>query len=67
MQSKSAHSPAEDLVQPLVAARIAGVSVDTIKRWEKAGRISSIRTPTNHRRYRRADVEALIKPASAAS
>jgi excisionase family DNA binding protein len=42
------------------AAAIAGVHPDTLKRWEKAGRISSARTPTGHRRFRLEDVQALL-------
>lgn len=42
------------------AATTAGVHVDTIKRWEKAGLITSLRTPVGHRRFRRADVEKLL-------
>lgn len=45
------------------AADIVGVSVDTIKRWEKIGHITSGRTPNGHRRFRRADVERLLQPA----
>lgn len=42
------------------AARV-GVSVDTIKRWEKAGKLAQAqRTPTGHRRFRRADIERLL-------
>lgn len=44
------------------AARLLGVSRDTLKRYEHRGRISSLRTPENHRRYRRADVEKLLRP-----
>lgn len=32
-------------------ADLKAVSVDTIRRWEKAGKISSIRTDGGHRRY----------------
>lgn len=46
------------------AAALVGVHVDTLKRWEKAGRISSFRTPLGHRRYNRADVEALLTSSS---
>ncbi|MCB2413682.1 helix-turn-helix domain-containing protein [Demequina sp. TTPB684] len=48
------------------AAGLVGVSVDTIKRWEKAGHITSGRTPNGHRRFRRSDVERLLKPSSSA-
>jgi putative resolvase len=33
------------------AARILGVSVDTLRRWEAAGKIEVERTPGGHRRY----------------
>lgn len=33
------------------AARIIGVSLDTLRRWEKAGKIKSDRTEGGHRRY----------------
>jgi putative resolvase len=33
------------------AARILGVSVDTLRRWEAAGKIQVERTPGGHRRY----------------
>ena len=51
---------AADLLSVGQAAAVAGVHVDTIKRWEKAGRIAALRTPVGHRRYRRSDVEALL-------
>jgi excisionase family DNA binding protein len=37
------------------------VSPSTVRLWEKAGKIASIRTLGNHRRYRKADVEALAQ------
>lgn len=39
------------------AARMLGVSVDTIRRWEGEGRIVSTRTPGNQRRFDLAEVE----------
>ena len=33
------------------AARMLGVSVDTLRRWEAAGKIEVERTPGGHRRY----------------
>lgn len=50
----------DDLLPVGKAARLAGISRDTIKRWERAGRITSRRLPNGHRRYRRGDVEALL-------
>ena len=51
---------ADDLLPSGAAGTLAGVSRDTIKRWEANGLISSRRTPTGHRRYRRGDVEKLL-------
>ena len=59
MPNERAESP-DDLLSSGVAAAIAGVSRDTIKRWERNGQIKALRTPSNHRRYRRGDVEALL-------
>ena len=33
------------------AAKILGVSIETIRRWDRAGKIPSERTPHGHRRY----------------
>lgn len=49
-----------DLLSVGESAVIIGISRDTLKRWEAAGRVTSLRTPTGHRRFRRADIEALL-------
>lgn len=33
-------------------AEILGVTVETLRRWEQKGLLSSERTPTGHRRYK---------------
>lgn len=48
------------------AARILGVHVETLRRWESAGHIESVRTPGGQRRFRRADVETLLEKGGAA-
>lgn len=58
MQTK--HAQLELLSVSDACARL-GVSPTTLKRWEKAGRISALRTPTGHRRYHRIDVDALLR------
>lgn len=64
MQSKHAAFNAEHL--PIsAAAALIGVSTDTLRRWEKDGRISAVRTPTNHRRFLRSDIEALLTTGAA--
>jgi DNA-binding transcriptional MerR regulator len=57
----------DDLLAPSIAAALIGVSRDTLKRYEdRDGLISSVRTPSGHRRYRRSEVEALITKAKTA-
>lgn len=41
-------------------ARSFDVTIATVRRWESAGKISAVRTPGNQRRFRRADVDALL-------
>ena len=41
------------------------VHPQTLRRWETEGRITSLRTPANQRRYRRQDIEALLVPKAA--
>lgn len=48
------------------AARILGVSITTLRRWEREGRITPGRTPGGQRRYSIADVEALAAGESPA-
>ncbi|MEU9805486.1 helix-turn-helix domain-containing protein [Mycobacterium sp. NPDC050853] len=59
MQSKHASFSGKMLSVGEAAATL-GISTDTLKRWEKAGRIRSLRTPTNHRRYRQSEVDELL-------
>lgn len=40
-------------------ARLLGVSIATVRNWERDGKISSFRTPGRQRRFRVEDVEAL--------
>lgn len=65
MQTKDAANNADHLPVSAAAALI-GISGDTLKRWERAGRISSFRTPTGHRRFRRDDVLALLSDKASA-
>lgn len=43
-------------VSPREAHEILGVSVQTLRKWEKKGRIKAIRTPSGHRRYNIDDI-----------
>lgn len=46
------------------AARQVGVSRDTLRRWEKKGKLTPRRSPTNRRYYTQDQLETLLeKPA----
>lgn len=50
----------EPLLTPAQVAQAFSVDVKTVTRWAKAGKIGSVRTPGNHRRYRESEVRALL-------
>ena len=55
-----------DLLSVTAAAKLIGVHRDTLKRYEDRDHlIASVRTPTGHRRYRRAEVQALMQHRTA--
>jgi DNA-binding transcriptional MerR regulator len=51
--------PRAALLTPLEAAKRLGITVRTLHRWEEAGYVHPIRTPTNHRRYDPVEIDAL--------
>lgn len=42
------------------ASEYLGVSIDTLRRWEKKGRINPLRSPGGHRYYLKDDLDALF-------
>jgi len=51
----------DELLRPDIAARLIGITPDTLRRWANDGVLPTQRVrPGSHRRYRRSDVEALI-------
>jgi excisionase family DNA binding protein len=48
------------LLTPGEVAQLFRVDPKTVTRWAAAGRISSIRTPGGHRRFRETEVRALL-------
>ena len=50
----------EKLLTVGAAARLAEVSADTIRSWERDGRLSATRTTTGIRLFRRKDVERIV-------
>lgn len=52
--------------RPLTTGQVAdlfGVHIDTVRVWADSGRIPSFRTPGGQRRFRPADVNALLNEA----
>lgn len=59
MPKQTNHAEVE-YISPGAASKIAFLSIKTLSRLADKGEIGSIR-PSSHRRYLRADVEALVK------
>lgn len=57
MSSKDTQSTEADLVPIGEVARLFGVTVATVRRWEREGKISAERTPGGQRRFNRAEIE----------
>lgn len=49
----------QDLMTPGEAAKVLRVHRSTLGRWAKAGLVSAVTLRSGHRRYERADVEAI--------
>lgn len=64
MTDRDTYPEGADLLPIGEVARRLGVSVDTIRRWDKAGKITAIRTPTGHRRFHVAEVDRLLGTAA---
>lgn len=48
------------LLKPREVAELFRVTRRTVDQWHRLGRLTCVRTPGGHRRYRRAEVEALM-------
>ncbi len=55
----------ERLLTPGEVATLFRVDPKTVTRWAASGRISSIRTPGGHRRFREAEVRELLEGTEA--
>ena len=56
----SPSSDTEVWVKTVTAAGYLGISVPTIHRWIKAGRIKPRRTPTGAYRFRRSELDTVL-------
>lgn len=54
----------DELVGVGTAARILGVSISTVRRWEADGHIVALRTPGGQRRFRVSELRALLGDAA---
>lgn len=57
----------ERLLTPGEVAALFRVDPKTVTRWAASGRITSIRTPGGHRRFRESEVRALLSGGEQAS
>lgn len=55
----------EQLVTAREAARILGISLDTLRRWDKAGTIATVRSPANRRLVPVTEVQRLTSMRAA--
>ena len=54
------NSDHEVLLTPSEVASLFRVDPKTVTRWEKSGKLTSIRTLGGHRRYKESEVKALL-------
>ena len=54
----------ERLLAPADVARLFSVAPKTVSRWAATGRISSIRTPGGHRRFKESEILRLLELAT---
>ena len=65
MNSRHTQFPTDELLPIGDTARLFGVSVETIRRWEASGKIVGTRTLGGQRRFSRAEIER-VKAGDAA-
>lgn len=63
MATSGDRTSAEALLTPAEVATLFRVDPKTVTRWAQAGKVPSIRTLGGHRRYREADIRALLDDA----
>lgn len=50
----------DNLISIAAASKKLGVSKDTLRNWDKNGKLKSIRTMGNHRRYKKEDIDNMF-------
>ena len=62
--TQTAAPAAPEYVPAGVAAQLLHCHIDTVRRWERDGKLKAWRTPGNQRRFKRADIDALLQAAA---
>ena len=65
MTDRDTQTSEGDLLNIGAVASMFNVTVATVRNWERAGKLAAVRTPGNQRRFKRADVEKLLRPTDA--
>ncbi len=60
MQSQISESEKMDYLSIGEASEYLGISIDTLRRWEKKGRITTYRSPGGHRYFQKKDLKGLF-------
>ena len=60
-----AAAESHELLTPAEVAVLFRVNPKTVTRWARAGKLSAIRTLGGHRRFRRDEVEAVLRSEEA--
>jgi excisionase family DNA binding protein len=63
-EHQAAGTGVPDLLTPGEVAKLFGVDPKTVTKWAEAGKLSCIRTVGGHRRYKTAEICALLGPAA---
>lgn len=50
----------EELISISEAASILGVSIDTLRRWDQSGKLTSVKSEGGHRKYYRSEIEIFL-------
>jgi len=54
----------DELLTPAEAGAKLGVTPNTVTRWSRAGKLSAIQTMGGHRRFRRSEIERVLRDAN---
>jgi excisionase family DNA binding protein len=60
----TASDTADEMLSVGQAAKLIGYSVSTLQRWDRDGLLTAYRSPTNQRRYSRAELLAAVERAA---